>query len=83
MMVVFDFEDGPYDKPNQPHSHPHEQISYIAAGRVAYFLEGEKAVLEAGDMIAVPSGVSHTVQLLSEKARLVDAFHPVREDFLG
>jgi len=82
MMVVIDFRDGPGQKPDSPHSHPHEQISYVVSGRVRYFLGEEHADLEAGDMVTVPGGVPHSIQLLSPTARLADAFHPVREDFL-
>ena len=83
MIVVFEFNDGPHNKPDPPHSHPHEQISYVATGKVAYFLNEEKMLLEAGDMIAIPPNVPHTIQLISKQARLVDAFHPIREDFLN
>ena len=83
MTVLIDFTDGPWAEPEPKHSHPHEQTSYIASGKVL-FLCGDEAPVElnAGDMFAVPSGVPHTIQLLSANARLVDSFNPVREDFL-
>jgi len=83
MTVLIDFTDGPWDKPEPPHSHPHEQTSYVAEGEIIFFCEGEADQhLKAGDMFAAPSGRPHTVQLLTEKVRLVDSFNPVREDFL-
>ncbi len=83
MSVLIDFSDGPWEEPEPPHSHPHEQTSYVAAGEIIFFCEGEPDQhLKAGDMFAVPSGKKHTVQLLTEKVRLVDSFNPVREDFL-
>ena len=83
MTVLIDFSDGPWDKPEPPHSHPHEQTSYVAEGEIIFICEGEADQhLKAGDMFAAPSGRPHTVQLLTEKARLVDNFNPVREDFL-
>ena len=83
MSVLIDFTDGPWDIPEPPHSHPHEQISYIAAGEIMFFCEGEKDQhLKAGDMFAVPSGKKHTIRLLTGSVRLVDSFHPVREDFI-
>ena len=83
MTVLIDFSDGPWDKPEPPHSHPHEQTSYVAEGEIIFLCEGEADQhLKAGDMFAVPSGRPHTIQLLTEKARLVDCFNPVREDFL-
>jgi quercetin dioxygenase-like cupin family protein len=83
MSVLIDFTDGPWDKPEPPHSHPHEQVSYVAEGEIIFFCKGEEDQhLKAGDMFAVPSGRPHTIRLLTEKARLVDSFNPLREDFL-
>ena len=83
MTVLIDSSDGPWDKPEPPHSHPHEQTSYVAEGEIIFLCEGEADQhLKAGDMFAAPSGRPHTIQLLTEKARLVDSFNPVREDFL-
>jgi quercetin dioxygenase-like cupin family protein len=82
MMVVMDFADGPAAQPDPPHSHPHEQISYVVSGRVRYFLGDEHADLEPGDLVTIPPGVPHRVQPLSAAVRLADAFHPIREDFL-
>ena len=82
MMVVLDFAGGPGSRPDPPHSHPHEQISCVVSGRVRYFLGEEHADLEPGDLVTIPSGVPHSIQLLSASLRLADAFHPVREDFL-
>lgn len=83
MMVVFDFADGPAATPDPPHSHPHEQVSYVAAGEVLFFLEEESCRLGPGDMIAVPPDRPHTIQLLTAHARLIDAFTPLRRDFLS
>jgi quercetin dioxygenase-like cupin family protein len=82
MVVVIDFVDGPSDEPDPPHSHPHQQITYVAEGELYFFIDGTPHRLAQGDMITVPSGVPHTIQLLSEQVRLVDTFSPVREDFL-
>ena len=83
MMVIFDFDDGPADKPDPMHSHPHEQISYIVSGKVIYFLGEEQQILEAGDMVTIPPDVPHAIQALTPAVRLADAFTPVREDFLS
>jgi quercetin dioxygenase-like cupin family protein len=81
MMVVIDFEDGPADEPDPPHSHPHEQITYVAAGELLFFIDGTPHQLGPGDLITVPPDVPHSIQLLSENVRLVDTFSPIREDF--
>jgi len=83
MMVVIDFEDGPMDEADPPHSHPHDQTSYVAEGEVLFTVGEETHRVQAGDMVAIPSDVPHTLQLLTKTARLVDAFHPVRDDFLA
>lgn len=82
MTAVIDFSDGPTDAPDPPHSHPHEQLSYVAEGEVLFFLGDERHHLKAGDLFAVPGDVPHSVQLLTAKVRLVDTFTPIREDFL-
>jgi quercetin dioxygenase-like cupin family protein len=83
MMVIFDFEDGPAEKPDPLHSHPHEQISYIASGKVMYYLGDEQQTMETGDMVTIAPNLPHAIQALTPKVRLVDAFTPVREDFFS
>ena len=83
MTVIIDFSDGPWKEADPFHSHPHEQTSYIAEGRIIFFCEDEEPQeLVEGDLFAVPSGKKHTIQLLSKTARLIDSFNPIREDFL-
>ncbi len=82
MMVVIDFEDGPTSKPDPPHSHPHEQISYVISGEINVVLGDEMTRLGPGDIFTVPPNLPHSIQLLTPKARLVDTFTPLREDFL-
>ena len=82
MMVVVDFSDGPQSQPDPPHSHPHEQVSYVAEGEIIFVMEGQQTRLEPGDMFLVPPSVPHSIQLLTEHARLIDCFTPIREDFL-
>jgi quercetin dioxygenase-like cupin family protein len=83
MVVVIDFFGGPWKEPDPFHKHVHEQITYVASGEILFLCEGETAQrLQAGDLFSVASDKLHTIQLLSPKARLVDSFTPVREDFL-
>lgn len=82
MMAVWDFSDGPWDSPEPRHSHPHDQVVYLAAGEVLFFVGEESTRLRAGDMIAVRGGVPHTIQLLTPTVRLVDTWTPLREEFL-
>jgi quercetin dioxygenase-like cupin family protein len=82
MMVVIDFHDGPTSEPDPPHSHPHEQISYVVSGEINFFMENKLTRLGPGDMFTVPPNLPHSVQLLTKDVRLVDTFTPIREDFL-
>jgi len=82
MVVVCDFTNGPAEKPDPPHSHLHEQITYVAEGDLYLFLDGRKHKLTKGDVFTVPSGVPHCIQTISNPVRLIDSFSPVREDFL-
>ena len=83
MMVVIDFHDGPTAEPDPPHSHPHEQVSYVVAGELVVHIGEETKKLAPGDMFTVPPDVPHTVQLLSEYVRLVDTFTPIRDEFIN
>jgi quercetin dioxygenase-like cupin family protein len=82
MIVVVDLNDGPKAQPDPPHSHPHEQVAYVAEGEVIFLMDGEETHLRPGDMYLVPSGKPHSIQQLTEHVRLVDCFTPIREDFL-
>ena len=85
MMVIVDFVGGP-SAPQPHHSHPHEQISYVAQGPLNFYLGqgGEQTItrVETGDLVVIPPNLPHTVEPLAEETRLVDAFHPIRQEFL-
>jgi quercetin dioxygenase-like cupin family protein len=82
MMVVIDFHDGPTSEPDPPHSHPHEQVSYVVSGEINFFLNNEPTRLGPGDMFTVPPNLPHSVQLLTSPVRLIDSFTPIRKEFL-
>ena len=82
MMTVIEFTNGPMAVPDPPHKHPHEQISYVAAGSLKLFIEDREYLLNEGDVFKVASNLNHCIQTLTEKVTLVDGFAPIREDFL-
>jgi quercetin dioxygenase-like cupin family protein len=83
MVAVLDFTNGPWKEPEPFHSHPHEQVSYVAEGEIIFYCEGAPdQALKAGDVFAVESGRKHTIRVLTPKVRLVDSFSPIREEFL-
>ena len=83
MLVNAEFSDGPKNEPDPFHSHPHEQVSYMADGEVYLFVANEEKVhLKLGDKFAIPPNVPHTIQRISAFVRIIDCFTPIREDFL-
>ena len=84
MLTVIDLRERGSKVP--VHAHPHEQISYIVEGKVRFTVgEGEsQMVVEVGpgDVVVAPPNTPHGAEVLSESARVIDAFHPIREDFL-
>ncbi len=78
MMAILDFNNGPAAEPDPPHSHPHEQVTYVAEGEILFLMDDQQRHLRPGDTFCVPSGKMHTIQLLSEHVRLIDCFTPIR-----
>lgn len=62
------------------HSHPHEQIANVLEGRFELTVDGEPRDLEPGMVAVIPGGVPHSGKALTP-CRLLDAFHPLREDY--
>lgn len=78
MMVEVTFKKGGV---GTPHTHPHEQVSYIVKGSFDFTLEGETRTVKAGDSIHIPSGAMHGTVALEDSV-ILDVFSPIREDFL-
>jgi len=82
MTAIIDFTNGPWENADPFHSHVHEQVTYVAKGEIIFYCENQPEVhLKEGDVFAVPSGMKHTVKILTKEVRLVDSFTPIREDF--
>ncbi|MEJ5378506.1 MAG: cupin domain-containing protein [bacterium] len=65
------------------HSHPHEQVGILLQGRTLWRMAGKETLLEAPALYRVPSGEPHEVEVVGNQTVLVmDAFSPIREDFL-
>lgn len=62
------------------HSHPHEQIGFLVAGRLLLTIGEEACEVAAGDSWAVPGDVPHGAKVL-EAAEAIEVFYPVREDY--
>lgn len=80
MLVQFSFKAG---VASLEHSHPHEQIGYVVSGEIEVIVDGsEPRRLTSGGSYYVPSNVRHYIRTFAPTV-LVDAFTPVREDFLS
>lgn len=64
------------------HTHPHEQMTLVAQGKVKFFIEGEERIVSAGDVLHFPPHNRHGATMLDEEVILIDIFSPIREDFL-
>ncbi len=62
------------------HQHPHDQLTYILAGRAECTVGGETQELDAGMCVLTPGGIPHTFRALTA-CRVLDVFTPVRDDF--
>ena len=63
-----------------PHSHPHEQSTYVLEGELLFEVGGETRLIKAGELAIIPGGVEHHVTVGSAGAKVIDVFVPVRED---
>lgn len=61
------------------HSHHHEQIVNVIEGELELTVDGEKHRLTLGKAMVLPPNVPHS-GLAITSCRVVDVFHPVRED---
>lgn len=78
MLVRVAFEKGGV---GTVHQHHHVQMSSVESGLFEVEINGEKKILKSGDAFYIPSNVLHGVVCM-EAGVLVDAFSPMREDFL-
>lgn len=78
MMCEITFEKG---AKGNFHAHKHLQITYIAKGSFEFTIGDETKIVNQGDSVYMPSGVTHGVTCL-EAGILCDVFNPMREDFL-
>jgi len=63
------------------HSHPHEQLVYVATGRLQFENNGKTIELRTGDSIIVEGNVEHCATAL-EDSEVLDVFTPCREDYV-
>jgi quercetin dioxygenase-like cupin family protein len=65
------------------HSHEAEQITLVIEGELTFLYVGKTVTLGPGEVIAIPSYVRHSVTTGNRKCRAVDAWSPVRKEYLS
>jgi quercetin dioxygenase-like cupin family protein len=78
MLVKAKFEKGAI---GTLHEHPHVQVTYVDSGVFEMTIGDDKKIIRKGDGYYVPPHVWHGCVCL-EPGMLIDAFSPLREDFL-
>lgn len=79
MMTFFEFE------PNAvipSHKHPHEQITYVIEGEMEFTVKDETRILKKGEGVVIYSNQEHSAKILNKPTKAVDAWYPIREDYL-
>ncbi len=65
------------------HSHPHEQIGTVHAGKAVLRVGDEERMVEQGDFFCIPAKVPHDDTCIGDEPFvMLDIFYPVREDFV-
>lgn len=63
------------------HTHPHEQAGIVIEGEIEMGIGGEVRTIRPGDMYIIPGDVEHYARSGGTRAKILDIFSPVREEF--
>ncbi len=66
------------------HHHDNEQLTYVLEGALKFWIgseDGEEIVVQAGEVLVIPSHVPHKAEALEDTLD-VDIFCPPRQDWL-
>jgi quercetin dioxygenase-like cupin family protein len=76
-LAYWDFQPGALFP---DHAHPHEQVVNCIEGVFDLTVEGETTRLRASSVVVIPPDASHSGKAITA-CRMIDVFHPVREDY--
>jgi quercetin dioxygenase-like cupin family protein len=62
------------------HSHESEQMTYVLQGALKMLVGGEEVTVREGEVLHIPSCVSHQVEALDDTF-VLDVFSPIRQDW--
>ncbi len=63
------------------HQHVNEQMTYILEGALKFKIDGQEIVVNAGEVLCIPSNMPHEAWALEDTVDL-DVFDPPRQDWL-
>lgn len=64
------------------HSHPNEQLTYIVEGALKFYIDGKEIVVQAGEVLCIPSNMPHKAEAMEDTVDL-DVFTPPRADWIN
>jgi len=64
------------------HSHHNEQLTYIVEGALKFWIDGKEIVVQAGEVLCIPSNMPHKAEALEDTVDL-DIFAPPRMDWIN
>jgi len=64
------------------HSHPNEQITFVAEGALRFWIDGKEIVVSAGEVLTIPPNLPHMAEALDDTVDF-DIFNPPRADWMN
>jgi quercetin dioxygenase-like cupin family protein len=64
------------------HSHPNEQITFVAEGALKFWIDGKEIVVNTGEVLTIPPNMPHRAKALEDTVDF-DIFNPPRADWMN
>jgi quercetin dioxygenase-like cupin family protein len=64
------------------HSHRNEQVTFVLAGALKFWIDGQEIVVNAGEVLTIPPHMPHKAEALEDTDDL-DVFNPPRADWMN
>ena len=64
------------------HSHPNEQVTFVAEGALKFWIDGQEIVVNGGEVLTIPPNMPHRAEALEDTVDF-DVFNPPRADWMN
>ncbi len=64
------------------HSHRNEQVTFVLAGALKFWIDGQEIVVNTGEVLTIPPNMPHKAEALEDTDDL-DVFSPPRADWIN